>query len=112
VPFIVPHFGAGLLRETLMAGEISGNLHVDTSSSNRWMAHTPGLTLEAVLRSAVSVLGATRVLFGTDSSFFPRGWQTGVYAQQQAAAMAAGLSDADGASIFGGNFNRLFPPKP
>jgi len=112
VPFVVPHFGAGLLRETLMAGEICGNLHVDSSSSNRWMAHTPGLTLEAVLRSSLSVLGATRVLFGTDSSFFPRGWQTGVHAQQQAAATAAGVSDADRALIFGGNFDRLFPAKP
>jgi hypothetical protein len=109
VPFIVPHFGAGLLRETLMAGDVCANLHVDTSSSNRWMAHTPGLTLEAVLRSAVSVLGATRVLFGTDSSFFPRGWQQGVHDQQRAAAAAAGLGDADRALIFGGNFNRLFP---
>lgn len=112
VPFIIPHFGAGLLRETLMAGEVCPNIHVDSSSSNRWMAHTPGLTLEAVLRSAVSVLGPTRVLFGTDSSFFPRGWQKGVYEQQLAAADAAGLDEHATNLIFGGNFNRLFPVEP
>jgi len=112
VPFVVPHFGAGLLRETLMAGEACANIHVDSSSSNRWMAHTPGLTLEAVLRSAVSVLGPARVLFGTDSSFFPRGWQKGVYEQQLAAAEAAGLDEHARSQIFGGNFNRLFPAKP
>jgi predicted TIM-barrel fold metal-dependent hydrolase len=109
VPFIVPHFGAGLLRETLMAGEICPNIHVDSSSSNRWMAHTPGLTLEAVVRSAVAVLGPTRVLFGTDSSFFPRGWQSGVHDQQRTAVGALGLGEDDRALIFGGNFDRLFP---
>jgi predicted TIM-barrel fold metal-dependent hydrolase len=109
VPFIVPHFGAGLLRETLMAAEVCANIHVDTSSSNNWMRYTPGLTLEAVFRSAVSVMGPSRVLFGTDSSFFPRGWQTGVYETQKAAVASAGISERDQAMILGGNFDRLFP---
>jgi predicted TIM-barrel fold metal-dependent hydrolase len=73
------------------------------------MAHTPGLTLEAVVRSAVAVLGPTRVLFGTDSSFFPRGWQSGVHDQQRTAVGALGLGEDDRALIFGGNFDRLFP---
>jgi hypothetical protein len=55
------------------------------------------------------VLGPTRLLFGTDSSFFPRGWQRGIYQTQQAAAVEAGISDSDQALIFGGNFDRLFP---
>jgi uncharacterized protein len=109
VPVIVPHFGAGMFRETLMAAEQASNIYLDTSSSNGWMKYYPGLTLEAVFRSALSVLGPERLLFGTDSSFFPRGWQKGVYDAQRAILEVIGV-DADGqAKILGGNFERLFP---
>lgn len=108
VPIIIPHFGAGLFRETLMAADQCANIHVDTSSSNGWLKYYPGLTLEAVFRHAVGVVGRDRVIFGTDSSFFPRGWQQSIHAVQDEAATAAGLSDADRAQIFGGNFQRLF----
>jgi predicted TIM-barrel fold metal-dependent hydrolase len=109
VPFIVPHFGAGLLRETLMAAEICPNIHIDTSSSNGWIRYTPGLTIEAVFKAALSVVGPSRLLFGTDSSFFPRGWQRGIYEAQKAAVSTLGLPAADEGLIFGGNFERLFP---
>jgi predicted TIM-barrel fold metal-dependent hydrolase len=108
VPFIVPHFGAGLLREALMLADICPNVHFDTSSSNAWMRYTPGLTLEAVFRTTLAVAGASRLLFGTDSSYFPRGWQRPIYEQQKAIIDAiAGESEAT--LIFGGNFDRLFP---
>jgi predicted TIM-barrel fold metal-dependent hydrolase len=110
VPFIIPHFGAGLLRETLMAADIAPNIHLDTSSSNGWVRYMPGLTLEAVFQSALGVLGASRLLFGTDSSFFPRGWQKPIYEAQKTALAAIGHSAEDEALIFGGNFDRLFPP--
>jgi len=109
VPFIVPHFGAGMLREALMAADICKNIHLDTSSSNSWIRYTPGLTLEAVFTAAMSAVGATRLLFGTDSSFFPRGWQRGVYETQKTIVTEAGVCAADAALIFGGNFDRLFP---
>ena len=51
--------------------------------------------------------GPGRLLFGTDSSFFPRGWQQGVFAAQAAALDAAGASRADQDAIFSGNFDRL-----
>jgi uncharacterized protein len=108
VPVIVPHFGAGLFREALMAADQCANIHLDSSSSNGWMKYHPGLTLEAVFRHAVAVVGAGRVIFGTDSSFFPRGWQQPVFAIQDAATRAAGISDADRAQMFAGNFDRLF----
>ena len=110
VPFIVPHFGAGLLREALMAADACANIHLDTSSSNNWIRYTPGLTLEAVFRSALAVVGPSRLLFGTDSSFFPRGWQNPIYEQQKSVVGGLGLSAPDEALIFGGNFDRLFPP--
>ena len=109
VPFIIPHFGAGMFREALMAADACPNLYFDTSSSNGWIDYTPGLTLEAVFRTALGVLGASRLLFGTDSSFFPRGWQRGVFETQKTALASIGHSAEDEALILGGNFNRLFP---
>jgi predicted TIM-barrel fold metal-dependent hydrolase len=110
VPFIVPHFGAGMLRETMMAADACPNIYVDTSSSNSWIRYAPGWTLTGVFKTSMSVVGASRLLFGTDSSFFPRGWQHGVYETQKAAANEAGISESDQALIFGGNFDRLFAP--
>lgn len=108
VPVIIPHFGAGFLRETLMAGELAANIHVDTSSSNGWTKHTPGLGLADVFRQALAVLGPERILFGSDSSFFPRGWQGPIHEVQCAALDEIGL-DAEGrAAIFAGNFERVF----
>jgi len=109
LPFIIPHFGAGLFREALMAADTCSNVHLDTSSSNSWIRYTPGLTLEAVFKTAVSVVGVRRLLFGTDSSFFPRGWQRGVFDAQKAALAGAGVSAEDEALILGGTFDRLFP---
>ena len=109
LPIIVPHFGAGMLREALMAADACPNVHLDTSSSNSWIRYTPGLTLESVFKAAVSVVGARRLLFGTDSSFFPRGWQRGVYDTQKTAVASLGLPASDEAMIFGGNFDRIFP---
>jgi uncharacterized protein len=109
VPVIIPHFGAGLFRETLIAADQCPNIYVDTSSSNSWMKYHPGLTLEAVFRQALAVVGPDRLLFGTDSSFFPRGWQLPVYEAQLAALGAAGITIEDRSKILGGNFARLFP---
>jgi hypothetical protein len=69
----------------------------------------PGLTLDAVFKAALAVVGASRLLFGTDSSFFPRGWQKGLYETQTRIVESAGISATDAALIFGGNFDRLFP---
>jgi predicted TIM-barrel fold metal-dependent hydrolase len=109
VPVIVPHFGAGFFREALMAADQCPTIHLDTSSSNSWIRFDGGQTLEGVFRSALAVAGPSRVLFGTDSSFFPRGWQAGVYEEQQRVMGSLGVSVADRAAIFGGNFERLFP---
>ena len=109
VPFIIPHFGAGLLREALMAADTCPNVYFDSSSSNSWVKYTPGLTLDAVFKAMLAVAGASRLLFGTDSSFFPRGWQRAIYEQQKAILDALGVGADDAALIFGGNFERIFP---
>src|SRR5436190_21301684 len=109
VPVIVPHFGAGFFREALMAADQCPTIHFDTSSSNSWIRFDGGQSLDGVFRSALGVVGPSRLLFGTDSSFFPRGWQKGIYDEQQRIISAFNLSFADKAAIFGGNFDRLFP---
>lgn len=109
VPVIVPHFGAGFFREALMAADQCPAIHLDTSSSNSWIRFHPGLTLSDVFRSALAVVGPSRLLFGTDSSFFPRGWQKAIYDDQQRLLNALGVNATDQAAIVGGNFERLFP---
>lgn len=110
VPIVIPHFGAGMLREALMVASLCPNVLLDTSSSNSWIKQTPGLTLDQVFRTALEVVSAERLLFGTDSSFFPRGWNRAIYAQQQAALDGLGVPMGDQEMIFAGNFQRLFRP--
>lgn len=111
VPFIIPHFGAGLLREALLVADLCSNVYLDTSSSNRWMAYHPSLTLNDVFRQALLVAGPDRLLFGTDSSFFPRGWNRQIHDAQVSALNFEGVDDSVRQRIFGGNFDRLFPLK-
>ena len=109
VPFIIPHFGAGLFREALLVADLAPNVYLDTSSTNRWMSYHHGLTLADVFRQALEVAGPDRLLFGTDSSFFPRGWNRAVYDAQVSALDAAGVDENVRHRIFTGNFDRLFP---
>jgi uncharacterized protein len=109
LPIIVPHFGAGFLRETLMAAHLCPNIHLDTSSSNGWIRYHPGLDLRRVFEAALEVVGPDRLLFGTDSSFFPRGWQSAILERQSAILAEIGLDDEGREKILSANFERLFP---
>jgi predicted TIM-barrel fold metal-dependent hydrolase len=109
MPIVIPHFGAGLFREALMLADQCPNVCFDSSSSNAWMKYQPGLTLEQVFETALAVAGVDRLLFGSDSSFFPRGWHRAIYNVQRAALVDLGVSDAQQAQIFGGNFEKMFP---
>jgi predicted TIM-barrel fold metal-dependent hydrolase len=110
LPILIPHFGAGFFREALMVADSCANVHLDTSSSNSWTKLDPGLTLERVFRQALAVVGPSRLVFGTDSSFFPRGWQRAVYDSQQGLISALDLTEDDREAIFARNFDRLLPP--
>jgi hypothetical protein len=109
LPIIVPHFGAGFFREALMLAEACSNVVLDTSSTNGWVRYHPGLTLTDVFRTAMAVVGPDRLMFGTDSSFFPRGWNRAIWDAQSAAMRQLALSEPDVDAIVGGNFDRLFP---
>jgi hypothetical protein len=111
VPVIIPHFGGGFFREALIAADSCPTIHFDTSSSNGWTKFHPGLTLTEVFQRALDVVGPGRLVFGTDSSYFPRGWQHLVYETQLDIVERLGLGKAEQATIFGQNFERLFPKK-
>jgi len=105
--FVIPHFGAGYLREALMVADLCPNVYLDTSSSNSWMKYE-GLDLKTVYRRALDVAGARRLLFGTDSSFFPRGWNYEIFEAQARALLDMGISGSDARLILGENLPRLF----
>ena len=108
LPLVVPHFGAGFFRELLMLLDTCPHVHVDTSSSNSWMKYSPGLTLRHIFTQTLAVAGPDRVLFGTDSSFFPRGWNTAVFDEQRTLLAGMDVDDIAQRAIFGGTFDRLF----
>ncbi|MCU1238218.1 MAG: amidohydrolase 2 [Candidatus Solibacter sp.] len=105
--FIVPHFGAGMLREALMLADLCPNVYLDTSSSNSWMRYD-GMELKTVFRRAMDVVGAQRLLFGTDSSFFPRGWNYEIFEAQTRAFLDLGVSATDARLILEENLVRIF----
>ena len=95
VSFVIPHFGAGFFRETLMAGRQAPNVCVDTSSSNSWTSTQPEkLRMTDVFERTLEAFGIDRILFGTDSGPFPRGWRRDILTQQREALGALGLDDA------------------
>lgn len=107
--FIIPHFGAGMFRETMMLADLCPNVFIDTSSSNKWMSYeSSAVDLPTVFKRALAVVGHERLLFGTDSSFFPRGWHEAIFYAQVNALVEIGASEEQAQAIFGGNLRTLF----
>ena len=107
VPVLIPHFGGGMFREALMAAQTAANIRLDTSSSNNWIRVHPGLTLRDVFARALDVAGPRRLVFGTDSSFFPRGWQRPIFEAQREILEGLGVAADAQARIFGDNLAEL-----
>ena len=108
LPIVIPHFGAGLFREALMVADACPNIYLDTSSSNGWIKYQPGLTLADAFRQALEVVGPGRLLFGTDSSFFPRGWHRAVWQSQKTILEQSGIDSSTMERIFYRNFEAVF----
>ena len=106
--FIIPHFGCGYFREALMLGAQAPNVYVDTSSSNTWLTYMPShLDLKAVFAKTLQVFGPHRMLFGTDSNVFPRGWRQDIFRQQVEILCELQATQEAAAQILGGNIARL-----
>ena len=89
--------------------DLHPDIYLDTSSSNSWVKYSPNRNLHAVFGTALEVVGSERLLFGTDSSFFPRGWQSSILRTQQAILSDLGVARQEQEAVFGANFDRLFP---
>jgi predicted TIM-barrel fold metal-dependent hydrolase len=106
--FIVPHFGAGFFDEFLELGRACPNVYADTAGSNSWgMFQAPPLYLEDLFKETVAVFGVERVLYGSDSAGFPRGYRKDVRDAQIRAMHDAGIGAADQELILGGNLAKL-----
>lgn len=106
--FVIPHFGAGYLREALMVCDLCPNVYLDTSSTNNWTRyHVPEIGLAGVFRRALDVAGPKRLLFGSDSSFFPRGWNKEIFDRQLAVLQEVEVEPENIAAIMGGNLDRI-----
>ncbi|MBI3325278.1 MAG: amidohydrolase [Nitrospinae bacterium] len=108
VNFIVPHFGAGYFGETLLLAAHCPNVFIDTSSANGWVRYMPyPMDLKLVFQRTLEAVGPERIIFGTDSSHFPRGFRREILEEQLGILNALGVSKADAQLILGGNIARL-----
>jgi uncharacterized protein len=60
-----------------------------------------------VFRKALDVVGPSRLLFGSDSSWFPRGWVRQIFDEQAAVLAEIGISEEAAREVFGGNMRRI-----
>jgi predicted TIM-barrel fold metal-dependent hydrolase len=108
VKFGIAHLGAGMFRETLLLFYQTDNVYVDTSGSNIWMRYIPYPSdLEGVLKRALEAGGPKRIVFGTDSSMFPRGFRYDILEKQLKIFQRLNVTKADLKQLFSGNIQRL-----
>jgi predicted TIM-barrel fold metal-dependent hydrolase len=108
VRFVVPHFGSGLFEETLALARSCANVYTDTAGSNGWMLeHDPPLSLVDMFQSARRAFGVERILYGSDSGTFPRGYRADILQVQRDAMRAAGFTDDDQRMVLNANLAGL-----
>jgi uncharacterized protein len=110
--FMIAHFGAGFFRECLMLLYQVPNVVMDSSGSNSWMKYQPyDLDLEKIFERALVAGASCRTVFGTDSSFFPRGFRIDILEKQYQAVDSLreklNLTQEDIDLIFHDNILRL-----
>ncbi len=112
IRFIVPHLGSGMLRELLMVADQCANVYTDTSGIDGWARYLVGETPVSVLKKAVEVMGIERILFGSDSSFFPRGFRSDIAQKQLTTFAEAGFGHTEMEKVLGQNLQALLNPQP
>ncbi|MFX0168874.1 MAG: amidohydrolase family protein [Candidatus Hodarchaeota archaeon] len=106
--FGIAHLGAGMFRETLLLFYQTDNIYVDTSGSNIWMRYIPyPPDLEGVLKRTLEAGGANRIVFGSDSSMFPRGFRIDILEKQLEIFQRLKVAPDDLRCIFAGNIQEL-----
>ncbi|MFI6131530.1 amidohydrolase family protein [Micromonospora sp. NPDC051141] len=105
---VVPHFGVQHVQELFFAAWGCPNISIDTSGSNQWVRWMPyRLTLEDLFRRAYETIGPHRIVYGSDSSWFPRGYVTRYLDDQLRVCHELGLPEDHLRAIFAGNAERL-----
>jgi len=109
VNFVIPHFGCAWIRETLQLCWACRNVSIDTSGSNQWVRWVDGeWSVKKLFRKYMETIGAERIIFGSDSSYFPRGFAVRYLQDQIRDCRELGLAESDLQLIFAGNAARLF----
>ncbi|HJO95101.1 MAG TPA: amidohydrolase family protein [Victivallales bacterium] len=108
VPFIVPHFGCGQTKDLLQVAWVCPNIYIDTSGSNQWVNWMPyKLTVKDLFKKFYETVGPQRILFGTDSMWFPRGFVRRYYEDQLRDCVEIGMTDDEIKMIFNTNIRNL-----
>src|SRR5688572_15041630 len=108
VDFVIPHFGIQHVTDLLFLCWSCPNVSVDTSGSNQWVRWMPyKLTLEDLFQRFFETIGPERIVFGSDSSWFPRGFALRYLQDQLRICRFMNLSHDQLQLIFGGNAARL-----
>jgi len=106
--FIIPNFGAGKFEELLEIGKQCPNVFVDTAGSNSWTAEHPDKPdLKRVFQKTLEVFGAGRILFGSGSGLFPRGYRYDILDNQLKLLQEMRIPIPDIKKIFYENLARL-----
>ncbi len=108
VDFIIPHFGIQHVTDLLFLCWSCPNVNVDSSGSNQWVRWMPyKLTLEDLFQRFFETIGPERILFGSDSSWFPRGFALRYLQDQLRICRFMNMSHEQLQMIFGGNAARI-----
>lgn len=108
ITFIVPHFGCGQLEDLLQLAWVCPNIYVDTSGSNQWIRWMPySLTVKDLFKKFYETIGPQRIIFGTDSSWFPRGFAKPYLDEQIRACVELGMSERELRMVFYDNVAKL-----
>ena len=108
VQFVIPHLGCGYVRELLHLMWSCPNVHVDTSGSNQWIRWMPEeITVKSLLRKYLETVGHERIVFGSDSSWFPRGFSVRYFEDQVRDLRELNASNDQMEAIFNANVRKL-----
>lgn len=108
IPFIIPHFGCGHPEDLLQLAWVCPNIYVDTTGSNQWTRWMPyPLTVKDLFKKFYETVGPQRIIFGTDSEWFPRGFVKRYLEDQMRDCVELGMKDKDIKFIFRDNIAKL-----
>lgn len=108
ISFIIPHFGCGQTESLLQLAWVCPNVYVDTSGSNQWVRWMPyNLTVRDLFKKFYETIGPERILFGTDSQWFPRGFVKRYFNDQMRDCVEMGMKEQEIKGIFRDNILRI-----